>query len=111
MPRKRPHRDGEERDSGAPPQQKRKLANPPDWKSRLVDATVLSAVEAVLKDANAREKKRAERAANKGKTISDLMASEISVYLAVTLKEPPFKAKLRPYAMYVSNPNISGLAC
>lgn len=101
MPRKRTHRDGEGIDSGAPPQQKRKLTNPPDWKSRLVDVTVRSAVEAILKDASLREKKRAKRASQKGKTISDLMASEVFVYLGVTLKEPPFKPKLRPHPMYV----------
>lgn len=111
MPRKRSHQDGEGTDSGVPPKQKPKLANPADWKSRLVDATVRSAVDAVLKDAKAQEKKRAELAASKGKMISDLMTSDICVYVAVTLKEPPFKPKLRPYAMYVSNLIISGLVC
>lgn len=102
MPRKRAHNEAETASEG-PPQQKRKVSGPPDLKSRLVDTTVRSGIEALLKDANDRERKRAKRASQKGKTVGDLMASDVFVYLAVTLKEPPFKPKLRPYAIPLKN--------
>lgn len=103
MPLKRVFPDAAVGAADAPPQQKPKLANPPEYESRLVDATVRSAVEALLKDASAREKKRALRAAETGKSLADLMASEVFVYLGLTLKEPPAKSRLRPYSLYVLN--------
>lgn len=99
MPLKRAASSSKERDTDSPPQQKRKLSNPPEYESRLVDSTTHSAVEALMSHAALREKKRAQRAAETGKKLGDFMASEVFLYMGLTLKEPPLKTRLRPYTM------------
>lgn len=95
MPRKRSRQNKTE---GEPPRQR--LKREADLNSRLNAATVKSALEALLKDAHYFEEKRGKKAANGGKTVEEeALEEDRFVQLAVTLKQPPFKPKLRPYNM------------
>lgn len=86
--------------------QKRRVSSAPP---RLADATLSSAVNALLKDYDFHERKRAKRSAARGKVIGDLIDTEVFVWLIVTFKEAPFKDRLRPYAVYVRVGHISVL--
>lgn len=69
-----------------------------DEVERLSESTVKSAVEALLKDHTKYERKRLRRAQTLGKA-GALLDAESFVMLLVTLKQAPFKDKLRPDAM------------
>lgn len=97
MPRKRSSQSNLD---GEPPRQR--LKREADLKSRLSISTVKSAIEALLRDAQYFEQKHAKKAAKEGKSIDDdILDDGRFVYLAITLKQPPFKPRLRPYTMYV----------
>lgn len=69
---------------------------------KLKDSVVRSAVKALLNDSTRQEKKKLKRASDRKKLSIDLGAEKY-VTLGVTFRRAPFKGKLRPYAMYVSD--------
>lgn len=65
----------------------------------LVEATLKSAVDALLQDTLKHAKKREKRAVTNSQAPDDLLSEDNNVTLVVTFKEPPYKQKLRPQPM------------
>lgn len=68
---------------------------------RLADETLSTAINALLQDNDFHRRKKAKRAVAAGKVRDELLDSDVFIFLVVTLKEIPFKDRLRPHAMYV----------
>lgn len=69
------------------------------FKLGLSQETLLSALDALLKDALGKEKQRLQKVSDGEVVDDDVSVSDINVFLQLTWKVPPLQDMLRPKAM------------